>query len=223
MSAGVLTISAHIRSTSGLPRDDAVNNYHFSCDSAAAAENAALAAGWVHDDVYGSSPNIASSFSNTRATTMDLFAYFTDDLTGRTPTGPPILHTTPFTGGASTTTLPLECAICLSYHGDMTGLSEEVGLTRPAARHRGRIYLGPWGVSALNSGAGGPSVASAILGQIVAAGAALKARRFPLDSGGWCVWSKANANLYQVVGGFVDDEFDTRRSRQRRALARTSF
>jgi len=44
---------------------------------------------------------------------------------------------------SGTVPLPSEVAVCLSFRGDLEGVPEETGATRPASRRRGRLYFGP--------------------------------------------------------------------------------
>jgi hypothetical protein len=124
-----------------------------------------------------------------------------------------------FTLGAAVdgTCLPEEVAVVLSFHSLLTDIPEEIGSTRPAARHRGRIYFGP-----LNTASNQASDAS-VEPQTNAAlrGAALFF--LGLASAPWSVWSRASAAMFTVSGGYVDNAFDTQRRRGHRASARTSF
>jgi hypothetical protein len=115
------------------------------------------------------------------------------------------------------TCLPEEVAVVLSFHSLLTDIPEEIGSTRPAARHRGRIYFGP-----LNTASNQASDAS-VEPQTNAAlrGAALFF--LGLASAPWSVWSRASAAMFTVSGGYVDNAFDTQRRRGHRASARTSF
>jgi hypothetical protein len=134
------------------------------------------------------------------------------------PHGSPVAIET-FTLGAAVdgTCLPEELAVVLSFHSTLTDIPEEVGSTRPAARHRGRIYFGP-----LNTASNQASDCS-VEPQTNAAlrGAALSF--LALGSAPWSVWSRANAAMYTVSGGYVDNAFDVQRRRGHAPSARTSF
>lgn len=132
--------------------------------------------------------------------------------------------------------------ICLSYHSDLTGIPEEgptaelptpesaidmgapathLGVTRPAARHRGRLFLGPWNVHAVDQGgvATNPNVASATaISAITAAAHVLADAEF-----GWSVWSRRLAALNLIVGGWVDTELAIEKKRRIRDARRTSW
>jgi len=98
---------------------------------------------------------------------------------------------------------PREVALCLSYYSE-----------RNLPRFRGRLYLGPW-PGPLERPAQG-YIDSAI---IIADG--LK------DVGGpdvdWGLWSPTRNAFSKITAGWVDDEWDTVRSRGLRSTARTTF
>jgi hypothetical protein len=140
--------------------------------------------------------------------------------------GPPIydLAFMLITSGSSQD-LPSECAICLSFHGDTTGLATDVpggapgprGDTHPAARVRGRIFIGPLNQHVQSSGS--PTrVSATVLGDIVGSAMALHTA---MPS--WSVWSRKNANTKLVTGGFVDNAFDTQRRRGEKASGRQTW
>lgn len=137
--------------------------------------------------------------------------------------GSPI-HETFFTldaAQAGESNLPSEVAVCLSYHADLTDYQQELGVTRPAARRRGRIYLGPLNTLArtVDATTGRVKVSAIAQSTIKDAATALIATGNP----NWAIWSRANLLFSEVVGGFVDDAFDTQRRRGEKALARVSF
>lgn len=142
------------------------------------------------------------------------------------PEGSPVV-VTHFTLGASGTTieLPAEVALCVSFHGNEAGLAEaeggvgktHKGGTRPAARVRGRFYVGPLNETALTAAAthyvGGP-----LLTDVTAACAALRGA-----NPSWSVWSRKNGTTSVVDGGHVDNEWDTVRRRRVVATSRLTF
>lgn len=117
--------------------------------------------------------------------------------------------------------IPSELAVCLSYHGNLTGIPEESGLTRPRARRRGRVYIGPLSQIALESeaGTGRSRVATQCRDTIAAAGGRL-ADHTDVQ---WNVWSRSDSAFTSVTGGFVDDAFDVQRRRGEDAVARSTF
>lgn len=107
--------------------------------------------------------------------------------------------------------LPREVAVCLSYH---TG--------GPGPRNRGRIYLGPLTSQALETPAGAaPRVQTSLRTKIVDRATDMATN--PSLECTWVLWSRANAATYQIVGGWVDDAFDTQRRRGAAPSSRTSW
>lgn len=115
---------------------------------------------------------------------------------------------------------PSEVAIVMSMHADYTGAVEEgVGDTRPRARRRGRVYLGPFQTSVQGDGANNvPRPSNAIRDLIVAAGARLR----DTVVGELAVWSRSDAIFRPVTVVSCDNSFDTQRRRGESATVRTS-
>lgn len=123
------------------------------------------------------------------------------------------------TGTGSGTSGPAEVAICLSFHGvQIPGLR--------FARSRGRIYIGPLASSLMVTA----SPPQALIDNLTGAGQAL------LDASGaapwsWVVWSQKQSDDPQgltfpdqdVVGGWVDNAWDTQRRRGVAATGRNLF
>jgi len=111
--------------------------------------------------------------------------------------------------------LPDEVAICMSYHGTFPA-----GQVR--ARRRGRIYLGPLtlGISGTSVNSNRPS-ATAVSNIATAADTLLTASA--AEPWNWVVYSPTGDSDTPVVGGWVDDAFDTQRRRGVRPLSRTLF
>lgn len=120
--------------------------------------------------------------------------------------------------------LPSEVALCGTYHAALGGTVEEQVIggvtTRPRARKRGRLYIGPLvqpAVGAIVNGEVRPAVnlqedIEYACEQLVAGG--------PSD---WVVWSRAAGLTYIITGGWVDDAFDTQRRRGGAATNRTAW
>lgn len=111
---------------------------------------------------------------------------------------------------------PEEVAVCLSFSGDIQGISEESGQTRPASRRRGRIYLGPLTNNIAWSGSGHnielPATGGAILDAYEAFIANLQTIADPPVH---IVYSPTSAVGYPIRSASVDNAFDTMRSRGR--------
>jgi len=115
-------------------------------------------------------------------------------------------NTTPTLG--STASGPREVALCLSFYAE-----------RNLPRNRGRIYIGPWNAGAMLERPTASLISS------------LNSLRTGLANIGgtdvqWCVYSPsgtlpgATPAFKQVSAGWVDDEWDTVRSRGLRAINR---
>ncbi len=238
----------HIPDKNGLPADDMINTFAF-IDTNVLGLPIDLA-GNVHShlvDFYNSPAAGVGTFAlcNYMGPSLDTVAdrakivYYkladAGSVTPVTPLGGPLLTSTwTFTGPpGGAVALPRECAAVLSLHGVMTGLAEDtpggapgpVGDTHPAARHRGRIYIGPLTTGAMAAATAGPTLASVILTSATNAGATLLSALAALGTGSnkWCIWSRTNHNMVPVTGGWMDDALDTQRRRGVKATTRTLF
>lgn len=132
--------------------------------------------------------------------------------------GSPV-YTADWTLGASNTALmlPAEVAVKLSAHASYTGVVEEVGDTRPRARRRGGIYLGPLNDTACATQNPAtvavqhvhPDMMAVVVG---AAGEHLVTGALALQWG-WGVWSRTDWAIREIVAWKVDNAFDTIRGR----------
>nr|CRY97358.1 hypothetical protein [uncultured prokaryote] len=105
--------------------------------------------------------------------------------------------------------LPSEVAACLSFQGTRTPGS-------PQARRRGRVYIGP--LLATTNTSGRPS--SGLITNMIGAAQQLYDDIGTVTSAGsWAVWSPTDGLAVPITNGWVDNAFDTQRSR---GLARTS-
>ena len=114
--------------------------------------------------------------------------------------------------------LPAEVAVCASFRASYAGLAEESGSTRPRARRRGRVYLGPVMTNILGVTAGETHVGASFPTVVVAAMEALRTD----TATSWGVWSRADAATSPVVAEWCDDAFDTIRKRGPKATTRIS-
>lgn len=138
------------------------------------------------------------------------------DLTGHlngTSHGSPF-RTEPFTlaGLPANEGLPDECAICISYHSDFGVDRESVGNTRPKARDRGRMYIGPLATGCVSIP--DPNKEAVVTPNCLSTMRdAMSTLVVNPNLVTWCLWSRADAALKPVVGGFVDNAFDVQRRR----------
>lgn len=117
--------------------------------------------------------------------------------------------------GAGVTALPREVSCVLSYYAGRQELEPPIN----GNRRRGRLYLGPLANNAIAAGPSGimePDLRTAI------AEAALNVRDTTEDVE-WSQLSQTDGALAEVTGGWVDDAFDTQRSRGREPTSRETW
>lgn len=115
---------------------------------------------------------------------------------------------------SSNPNLPGEVCIGVSYRSEA-----ESGVV--AARRRGRIYLGPLRPTVsegTTSSAARPSAAARL--SIALAAAELASGPIGCQ---WAVWSRTNDAMYPIIGGYIDDAYDTQRRRGVRTSSRQGF
>lgn len=132
----------------------------------------------------------------------------------------------------STVNLPDEVASCLSFHAGL-GTQPEVtplpptgpeGDVHPRARRRGRIFIGPLNATATDTGSAViPRPSDVFRADVVKSAAEHLSADAAVDGWLWSVWSRADDILRFVVGGWVDDAWDTQRRRGVSATTRTTF
>jgi len=109
--------------------------------------------------------------------------------------------------------LPSELALCMSFQADRVA-----GF--PQARRRGRVYIGPLGITTNTSG----RPTSAVISRLATAGATLKSNVAALGADyAWAVWSVADQASVKVKDGWVDNAFDVQRRRGLAYSSRTTF
>lgn len=227
-SSGDFLARVTLKSTTGLPADNITNDFAFSMDDELAPSSGDLSACATNlYDFYTHNNNthqIAYYLGAVDRTYFDVkfWSIVVGDL------GSPIGDVVTSGGGTITAAgasagLPAEVAACLSFHGDLTDVPLETdgGTVRPAARRRGRVYIGPLNTTA-NDTAGYTRLSSGFQNDI-AASASVLIDDSTADGMHWCVWSRMDTVLYPVVGGFVDNEFDTQRRRGSKATGRVNW
>lgn len=123
---------------------------------------------------------------------------------------------------ADDNSLPLEVAVCNSFIG--TG---SPGI--PLRRRRGRNYIGPLVASAVTTDElltdRKPVVTPSLLDAIRdgAKGLSDELETGSGSHGAWCVWSRSVGAFLPILTGWVDNEFDTMRSRQVKATDRFTW
>lgn len=209
---------------SGLDKDHVTNTFHFVTADAApdAGEGAEildqLARFWTVATPSGSAlyPFLSRELSGVYQVKMY-------DLGQPEPRAP--FYTAEDNVGAfsGTPDLPGEVAAVLTYHG-----APKSGV--PFRRRRGRIFIGPLDGTAMTTAANTPPrVSSSFIQTVNEAAERLAEETEELDVVGWVVHSQyataGDAGLGDgnsaVVGGWVDNAFDTVRSRGVQATAKT--
>lgn len=238
----VLRVIHTMHARSGLPRDDVQNVFHFIVGEIATpvdANDAIDAAGFVSEFFHvehvmgegGLFRWISADISRTNKPTIDVY-HLQPNPDPALPwlAGSPIFSSSPpiVDNAIVTTSMPREVAVCVSFHGDLTNIPQSIpggppgpeGDTRPAARRRGRLYIGP-----LSTATGGedPDLGSrptsTFRNKVRDCASRLANHNNGLpDQPQWCVLSQRNDAVYPVIGGWVDDAWDTQR---RRGLAPT--
>lgn len=189
---------------SGLPEDYTMNTWHIDTTGAALAGAVAF-----QSDVTQFYLAIDSYLASTCEGTIAFRAYDMSEPTPRVPILIDGMAATPGTG-----TLPQEVALCSSFQGDrVSGI--------PQSRRRGRVYIGPLAVAALNDAAGRP--ASAFVTALADATEALLLASIADGAYDWVVYSPTDDALVPIDNGWVDNAFDTQRRRGVAASGRTSW
>lgn len=201
-----------------LPRDVAVNTFAMDVAGDPGLGLATALVDFYNADTGGRSASIASWLSPVIDRSSDACSiefYALNLASGETgpPTGIQQFTLGPTTADAG---LPQECAVCLSYFNNETPAV-------PLKRRRGRIWMGPLVGAVLSNLDGGlPSVANQFAEDLAIAARELKSDLNDIGAT-WSVWSRSDAALYEITDGWVDNEFDTMRSRQVDATFRTTF
>lgn len=194
---------AALPSATGLTEDTVVNNWSFDVTSGSTSTKCALIVTALNS-FYGV---IDQYLSNFLAGTIAYKFYDRADPTPRVP-----VHEGAGTVTPGTNTIPTEVALCMSFQAArVSGLNQ--------ARRRGRVFLGPLAEAATTNNTGRP--AAAFITAIDTAGSALLAASIAATDWKWVVWSSANNSFSYVANGWVDNAYDTQRSRGFRPTSRT--
>lgn len=198
-----------IGAASGMPEDKIVNTFHF--EGSETATDLANIDDMISDfyDANNASGRLFASYSSGSISNQQVIKIFClADPEPREPRGEFFHNWTRGTG----TTLPSEVALCMSYQAaPLAGMTQR--------RRRGRIYLGPF--LATTNVAGRPQQA---LRQVVAESAEnLRLAANASVTWQWVVYSRANDAGYDVVGGWVDNAWDSQRRRGVKATERIEW
>jgi hypothetical protein len=207
---------AHVifQGLTNLPEDRWVNNFVFrnDVDNQFVGDPIHVRIRKALSDFYNVAPPgagqvaLASFLTPLRSATVTVNVY---DLGQPPPRAPKIeTFTAQLTG--TTTVLPEEDAVCLSYYA-----------TRNMPRRRGRIYAGPFASHAAQAGPTRARVNPNLLN-------CLKATASRLMTGNgqnvtWTLLSSTDGVTRVITGGWVDDAWDTQRRRGTKALVRETW
>lgn len=225
-------VTVTLEHKSGLVRDQVVNNFCFAnpgviSDSDRDAIITAL--DHFYNDVASGAPASLSSFIGNQMsrTAQPVVRFFdiTASLSG-TPSGSPVKMgtLTHLDAAANASVLPTEVACALSFHSEYNFDVEFGPHTRPRARDRGRIYVGPLsqGVIDYDLTTFQPKVIFLLRDTLNSAAQALWAETQVITTR-WAVWSRKAARTSEVIGSSVDDAFDIQRRRGERAIAKSQL
>lgn len=138
------------------------------------------------------------------------------DMTDPEPRQPEIRPMNLSALNGSTTVVPTEVACVLSFHG-----APQSGI--PVARQRGRIYLGALddlAITASGSSGSFPTISTAFRDAVTESAEDLRENTSAANAP-WVVFSRAATNVFEVVGGWVDNSPDTQRRRSVDSTTRT--
>lgn len=195
---------------SELPADGIVNTWHFE-GSGSDPDN-------VRDmirDFYvltptGSTYSISSCFPEGSVTDQYTIRAYNMDLPEPRP--PVYEYTGTLPSLSSGDALPTEVALVMSYHAaPVSGV--------PAARRRGRVYLGPFSESVNTDG----RPVTGLINTIVRAGRDLIQASNAATSWTWVQHSPTAGTSSLVTGGWCDNAWDTQRRRGQDTTSRSTF
>jgi hypothetical protein len=217
-----------IAKTNGIAEDSIVNVWHFSDDlvasgniSTAIMTDIATHLGAFYtqlDEWFGDSMSEVASAHQVAVARLFPGSPGTGDDHVDSP-AVVTAFTTPAT--SSQAALPSQCAITLSMAGFLSGLAEVSGDTRPRARRRGRVFLGPFSVNGMATTDGEPRPDAVIRAAILAAANTMYDACLA-DNATPVVYSRTAGAVYQVAEYSVDNRYDTIRSRGPAPTTRTS-
>jgi len=221
--ATTIRVQATLTNDTGVPRDVAVNTWHFTTTESGES-GIATDVGFMHAALESFYNSIEGLLSDGLSGATHFKSYNLVDAEPRVA----ILESTgSITPGASGQPLPGECAIALSYHA-------AGGSGVNVRRRRGRIFLGPLDISCLAIRTGDAAVLDTARGTIADAANTIFTD-LALSNAAWCVFSPTTAGAqpwssgalaaasFEVIGGYIDDGFDTIKSRGVDPFDRTTF
>lgn len=210
VSGGFLV--AHIKALvtlkmdSGIPKDYAVNTFHFRQDTSGLGTLEEIA-----DDLVAAYQLFRPSYPAAVETAGHTIKMYT--MEDPEPRAPTLSETWDFSVAPTGNSLPQEVALCVSFQGArVSGQSQK--------RRRGRVYLGPLAEGAQETN-GRPTTVTINRG--VSFGDYLFEASDTSLTYKWCVYSTVDEDLVEITDGWVDNAFDIQRRRGLAPTARTTF
>lgn len=223
MADALLRAQVSIPTDVGMPDDVITNVWHFDGDDVGGGQTILDYADAVVEMLTGFYQTIDGVvFPRTIGSPAVLKVYNMREATPRVP----VLVTDIPLAPTADTALPHEVAICLSFAAVM-----ESGV--PAARRRGRVYIGPIGTNGtqMTEATGTPRPGLEAMTAIRTGALALLAGGDALGAAvKWAIYSPTtdatstiDDAFNDVTRGWIDNAFDTMRSRGTAPTARTTF
>ena len=214
-TGGIQRAVVELARISGIPHDTVMNTWHF--DIPAGSSTDATTIETALRTLYSS---ISTKFASNLSGAMTIAWYNLTTL----PAGPPwrTVVMTPI-GPGTGNPLPDNDAIVISFHADLTGIPEFAPGTRPRQSRRGRVYLGPLDSATVvtDSPNHRPRVDPALLTTLKTQLTTFLSTMTDSSGVHWQVYSPKGHTIHPVVGGWVDNRFDSVRRRQEDATSRT--
>lgn len=206
---------------SGIAEDRYVNTFHFEVADGYSADKLEAISNAVRDFYTAPASVIGVGLGTYMSGLMDTEGHTVKiyDMADLKPRAPRHSEVHPFSGSTygGGNPLPEEVAVCLSFAS-----APESGT--PAARLRGRIYIGPLSTSAMPTPtSNNPSRPDSTMRQVLVQLAADLAAQVATDLITWCVYSGVDSELRPVVRAWSDNGWDTQRRRGRDATDRESL
>lgn len=203
------------RST-GMPEDVVVNNLYFEPEFANTVDSVIPDMTRMLDAFYGTAHGGATrSISEFISGDITAVQYKFYDLAGDPPRYPVAEVAASWVGGGGGANLPGEVATVLSFWSSDPGENTPRG-----PRSRGRIYVGPLTTIASDDVSGGARPTQELQTTLVNAAENMILSTEDAD---WIQVSPTAVSWGNVVGCFVDNAFDTQRSRGLGPTARTEY
>jgi hypothetical protein len=219
--------------TTGLPADIVENQWVFGPDNGdvpMSPAHIAQALGIFYNVISGTQAGPISSYLNgtiDRTVDTEIASFdITGHLNGSAVGSPFDVRPLPpgLAAAGSAASLPDEVAVVLSHKSPYGGLLERGPGTRPRARVRGRVFIGPLihdAPSVVDTTSGHAVVGSQLSNDLVQAYLGMQNYLNTVNES-LAIWSRKDAALTYSTSCWVDNAFDTQRRRGELATARVS-